>query len=76
MACTGDLKDKPIVGLRILWGVKKEGDGWEGGGFLTLDSGKVYKCTLNLEGDKLKVRAFLGLSAFGRTQAWVRSEAP
>jgi uncharacterized protein (DUF2147 family) len=76
VACTGDLKDKPVVGLRFLWGVKKEGDDWEGGSILDPDTGKVYKCTLTLEGDKLQVRAFLGMSLFGRTQLWLRSQAP
>ena len=75
-ACRGDLKDKPVVGLRIIWGMKEDGDQWEGGQILDPDSGKDYKCTLVVDGDKLKVRGFLGFSLLGRTQVWRRAEAP
>lgn len=75
-ACQGDLKDKPVVGLRIIWGMKEKGDQWEGGQILDPDTGKNYKCTMVVEGDQLKVRGFLGFSLLGRTQVWQRSEAP
>ena len=36
-------------------------------------TGKLYKCFLALEGnDKLKVRGYIGVSLFGRTQIWNR----
>ena len=75
-ACRGDLKDKPVVGLRIIWGMKEDGDQWEGGHILDPDSGKDYKCTMVVEGDNLKVRGFLGFSLLGRTQIWRRAQAP
>ena len=75
-ACSGDLKNKPVVGLRIVWGMKEDGDQWEGGQVLDPNSGKDYKCTMGVQGDTLKVRGFLGFSLLGRTQIWKRSTAP
>ena len=75
-ACPGELKDKPVVGLRILWGMKEEDGRWEGGRILDPDSGNDYSCKMVVDGDKLEVRGFLGFSLFGRTQVWRRSQAP
>jgi uncharacterized protein (DUF2147 family) len=72
--CTGEQKGKPVIGLRVLWDLKKNGDGWSGGTILDPANGKTYKCILSLEdgGTKLKVRGFLGISLLGRTQYWLR----
>ena len=72
--CTGDQKNKPVIGLRILWDLQKDGDGWSGGTILDPANGKTYKCLLQLEdgGTKLKVRGFIGVSLLGRTQYWQR----
>jgi uncharacterized protein (DUF2147 family) len=63
-----------VVGLRILWDMKKDGDGWSGGMILDPETGKTYRCLLSLAdgGMKLKVRGYLGLSVLGRTQYWHR----
>jgi len=65
-----------LIGLRILWHLKKDDDGWSGGRILDPDNGKVYKCTIAMEqdGKKLKVRGFIGFSLLGRTQYWLRQE--
>jgi uncharacterized protein (DUF2147 family) len=72
--CAGEQKGKPVIGLRILWDLKKDGDGWSGGTILDPESGKTYKCLVSLEegGTKLKVRGFMGISLLGRTQYWLR----
>ncbi|AWI26981.1 DUF2147 domain-containing protein [Flavobacterium pallidum] len=71
--CSGDDKDKPILGLTIMKGLKKDGDEYNGGKILDPKSGKLYKCYINLENkDKLKVRGYIGISLFGRTQYWHR----
>lgn len=73
--CTGKEKNKPIIGLRILWGLKSDGDrSWSGGKILDPKTGKVYKCKLSLSktGKKLEVRGYIGISLFGRSQAWIR----
>ena len=72
--CSGELKGKPVIGLKILWDLQKDGDAWSGGTILDPESGKTYKCLISLEdgGAKLKVRGFVGVSLIGRTQVWLR----
>ena len=69
--CTGDDKDKPIVGLVIIKDLSADGDHWKGGTILDPDDGKVYKAEIWVEEGKLKVRGYLGF--FHRTQAWAKS---
>ncbi|MGB0789145.1 MAG: DUF2147 domain-containing protein [Marinirhabdus sp.] len=71
--CTGADKDKPVLGLVILKGLKKDGDEYNGGKILDPANGKIYKCYIELEGpNKLKVRGYIGFSVLGRTQYWYR----
>jgi len=74
--CEGELKDKPLIGLRILWDLKPDGTQWSGGRILDPDNGKIYRCNLAVEdgGKKLKVRGFIGFSLIGRTQYWLPEE--
>src|SRR5262245_6173253 len=69
-ACTGEDKDKPIVGLVIIKGLSPDKDRYKGGTILDPDDGKVYKAEVWEEGGKLKVRGYLGV--FYRTQTWVK----
>ena len=72
-SCSGANKDKPVLGLEILKGLSKDGDEYNGGKILDPSNGKEYKCILSLDGnDRLKVRGYIGISAFGRTQVWTR----
>lgn len=72
--CDGALKGKPVVGMTIMTGLKKDGDGWENGKILDPKSGKVYSAKAKLieGGKRLEVRGFLGISLLGRTQVWER----
>ena len=72
--CAGEQKGKPVIGLRILWDLQKDGDGWSGGTILDPANGKTYKCLISIEegGTKLKVRGFMGVPLLGRTQYWLR----
>lgn len=72
-ACKDDRKGKPIVGLEIIRGLKKEGDEFTGGNITDPKTGKTYKCTITKNGDKLNVRGYLGLSLLGRTQVWEKA---
>jgi uncharacterized protein (DUF2147 family) len=73
-ACKGDRRDKPVIGMVFLWGLKQDGETWKGGEILDPDSGNIYSARLELTdgGQKLKVRGFLGVALLGRTQVWVR----
>ncbi|WP_313384840.1 DUF2147 domain-containing protein [Chishuiella sp.] len=71
--CSGTLKNKPILGMQILSGLKKSGKEWTGGKILDPNKGKEYKAKMSLNGnDKLDVRGFVGISLVGRTQTWYR----
>lgn len=71
--CPGSDKGKPIKGLTIIKGLKKDGNEWSSGKILDPVSGKEYKCVIKLNGSsKLDVRGYLGIQALGRTQTWVR----
>jgi uncharacterized protein (DUF2147 family) len=72
--CTDDRKDKPLLGLEIIRGAKKQ-DGkevWEDGKILDPENGKSYTLRLTpIEaGKKLDVRG--SVFGIGRTQTWVR----
>ncbi|MCC2590798.1 DUF2147 domain-containing protein [Chryseobacterium sp. MFBS3-17] len=68
--CTDDRKNKPLIGLEIIRGLKKEGNDFTGGTIMDPSSGKVYKCTIKRQGDELNVRGYIGFSLIGRTQTW------
>ena len=75
--CSDDRKDKPMVGLEIVRGVKKgDGEMWDGGTILDAAEGKVYKVRMTpIEGGKkMEVRGYVGMPMLGRTQTWVRVE--
>lgn len=71
--CSGEDKNKPILGLTIIKGLSKDGSEYNSGEILDPKNGKLYKCALSLESkDKLKVRGYIGFSLLGRTQYWHR----
>jgi len=71
--CTGDRKDAPIVGMKILWGLKKSGSTWKGGRVYDPEQGKDFVAKVWLDKkdpNKLYVRGYLGF--LYRTQTWTR----
>ena len=75
--CKDSRKDKPVLGLLIIEGVKKSSDTlWEGGQILDPNNGEVYKVRLTPAegGKKLDVRGYIGMPMLGRTQTWIRVE--
>ena len=71
--CSGEDKNKSILGLTIIKGLSKDGSEYNSGEILDPKNGKLYKCALSLESkDKLKIRGYIGFSLLGRTQYWHR----
>ena len=71
--CSGSDKDKPILGMTIIKGLTKDDQEYNGGKITDPKNGKQYKCYITLYAkDKLKVRGYIGISLFGRTQYWYR----
>jgi uncharacterized protein (DUF2147 family) len=58
-----------ILGLDIIWNMRKDGERLDGGKILDPKKGKVYSCEMWRDGDNLIVR---GKIAFiGRNQIWL-----
>jgi uncharacterized protein (DUF2147 family) len=73
--CEGDKKDKLVLGMQILEGLKPYKDYWSYGQILDPENGNTYKCNVWLDdSEKLKVRGYIGVAALGRTQTWHRVE--
>jgi uncharacterized protein (DUF2147 family) len=74
--CKDERKGKPIVGLEIIRGAKKEASAevWSGGKILNPEGGTEYtlKMTPQEGGKKLAVRGSFGF--IGKTQTWVRTQ--
>ena len=70
------LRDKPIDGSTIMSGFTYEGDGrWTGGTIYDPNSGNTYKSTVTVvDDDTLKVRGYIGISLFGRSDTWTRDD--
>jgi uncharacterized protein (DUF2147 family) len=67
-------RDRPILGMNIVWGFSHSGENlWDGGFIYNPRDGKTYKCKLSFENpDTLKVRGFIGISLIGKTNIWTR----
>lgn len=71
--CSDDRKNKPLLGLEIIRGLKKDDGEFTGGNITDPKNGKTYKCTITKNGDdKLNVRGYIGFSLIGRSQTWYK----
>ncbi|OTG84542.1 hypothetical protein B9T33_01810 [Acinetobacter sp. ANC 5054] len=74
--CEGPYHNKSLKGLRIVSGLKNAGGtSYDEGSILDPQSGKTYKLKGQLAdgGKKLELRGFIGISALGRNQTWIRA---
>ncbi|WP_343580994.1 DUF2147 domain-containing protein [Acinetobacter sp.] len=75
--CPAPYTNKPIVGLDVVTGLKhSEGLNYTSGRILDPNTGKIYsmKAKLSANGKRLHLRGYLGVSALGRNQIWIRTE--
>ena len=75
--CPAPYTDQPILGLEIFKNLKFEGENlYAGGQILDPLSGKIYnlKGKQSTNGKRLLLRGYIGISAIGRTQTWIRQE--
>ncbi|MEP7196661.1 MAG: DUF2147 domain-containing protein [Saprospiraceae bacterium] len=71
--CPGEKAGKSLIQMDIVWEMRSDGQEWSGGQIVDPKNGKVYSCVISLESqNRLKVRGYVGLSLFGRTQVWER----
>lgn len=70
------LRDRRLYGLQILYGFRRETENrWGGGRVYDPNSGNTYRGTITvIDRNSLKLRGFIGLSLFGRSETWTRKE--
>jgi glucan biosynthesis protein C len=68
------LRDRPLIGLEILRGLERSDEPrvWTGGSIYDPGTGHTYRCTLTVEGDRLRLRGYVGVPLLGRTTSWLR----
>lgn len=66
------LRSRKLMGVNILSGLTKKKEKWEGGRIYNPKNGKDYKCSIWMEGNKLKVRGYIGF--LYETQTWTRKK--
>ncbi|QER39366.1 DUF2147 domain-containing protein [Acinetobacter suaedae] len=79
--CPEPFKNKPILGLQIAWGLKQDPQNpnqYIDGRVLEPKTGNVYKgkAQLSADGKRMRMRGYMGISALGRTQVWIRTDSP
>lgn len=73
--CPEPYTNKPILGLDVIKGLKETApDNYAGGQVLDPLTGKIYnlKGRISTNGKRLTLRGYLGISAIGRSQTWLR----
>lgn len=73
-ACQGKWKNKPVIGMPILWGLRQTGNKWDDGRVLNIDNGKIYHCYLKISDDNkiLYFSPYLGSHWIKVTINWER----
>ena len=77
--CPPPYTNQPLLGLEIFSGFKEDPNkrnAYVDGKILEAKSGKIYKAKANLsaDGKRLRLRGYVGVSALGRTQVWIRTD--
>lgn len=75
--CPAPYTNQPILGMDVLKGLKHTGGlNYSGGKIIDPLSGHIYstKAKLSSNGKRLTMRGYVGVSALGRSQTWIKSE--
>jgi uncharacterized protein (DUF2147 family) len=76
--CPAPYTNQPILGMDVLTGLQHvEGTSrYEKGRVIDPLTGKVYdaRIRLNANGKRLTLRGYMGVSALGRSQTWIRQD--
>ena len=75
--CPAPYTDKPILGMDVLKGLKPAaGSNFTQGKIIDPLSGHIYsmKAELSPNGKRLTLRGYVGVSALGRSQTWIRND--
>ena len=66
------LQGREVLGVELLSHFTYDNGIYSGGEIYDPESGKTYSCKMTLEGNRLKVRGYIGISLFGRTEYFER----
>ncbi|BAF87649.1 MULTISPECIES: DUF2147 domain-containing protein [Azorhizobium] len=70
------LRSRPLCGLPIVGGLRRNGDRLDGGWIYDPESGRRYQLVIRQhEREALDVTAYMGVEALGQTVAWHRAPA-
>lgn len=75
--CKGELKDIPLKEMRILYGFKKNVNRpyeYNDGHVIDPMNGNIYKGKIKMNGNGIRIilRGYIGTSALGRSQVWIK----
>lgn len=73
--CPAPYTNQPILGMDILKGLKATSNGsYTNGKIIDPLSGNIYstKAKLSTNGKRLTLRGYIGVSALGRSQTWIK----
>ena len=71
--CKGSVKNKPVLGLHVLYKLEKKKGKWIGGYGLDPRTGHYFNVYIKLvKANKLKIRGYAGIPIFGKTVFWDR----
>ena len=73
--CVGKYQNKPLLGAQIVHGLKNTGKNtYDGGKITDPKNGKTYSFNAKMSNDgrTLNGRGYIGVSALGRSQTWIR----
>ncbi|MFH7766731.1 DUF2147 domain-containing protein [Acinetobacter sp. BSP-28] len=75
--CPAPYTNQPILGMDVLKGLKHAGNStYTGGKIIDPLTGNIYsmKAKLSANGKRLTLRGYVGVSALGRSQTWIRND--
>jgi uncharacterized protein (DUF2147 family) len=69
-------RSRRLCGITMLGGFKPSAAGWQDGWVYDPESGNTYSGTMESDGpDRLRLRGYVGIPLFGRTEVWNRAPA-
>ncbi|MES1197895.1 MAG: DUF2147 domain-containing protein [Chitinophagaceae bacterium] len=66
------LRMRDVLGIELLTNFSYDDGTYTNGEVYDPESGKTYNCKMSLNGNKLRVRGYIGISLFGRTEIFER----
>ena len=66
------LRERTLAGIDLLSNFSYDNENYTGGEVYDPGNGKTYSCKISFVGQNLKVRGYIGISLFGRTEIFER----